>query len=59
MESAWQHAGKASFDSATKALLREQLGASYGSISFADLAEARDDKDVAVINGLAKVQAVK
>lgn len=55
MESAWQHLGKARFDDATKALLLRQLAESYGCGSFTQLSEARDAKEVAVINGLNEV----
>ncbi|MGI4879257.1 MAG: 3-hydroxyacyl-CoA dehydrogenase NAD-binding domain-containing protein, partial [Janthinobacterium lividum] len=55
MEAAWQHLGTAAFDDATKALLTEQLGHSYGRSSFTELSETRDAKEVAVINGLAAV----
>lgn len=57
MEASWQHLGKASFDAPTKALLAEQIAASYGASSFAQLSEVRDDKEVGVINGLAEVTA--
>ena len=56
MEQAWAHLGKATFDEKTKALLAEQLAASYGASSFYALSEIRDDKEVAVINGLAQVE---
>lgn len=56
MELAWKYLGKAHFDDATKALLGTQLGASYGASSFYALSEVRDNKEVAVINGLARVQ---
>jgi ketoreductase RED1 len=56
MELAWKHLGKATLDDATKALLAKQLSASYGASSFYALSEARDDKEVAVINGLAQVE---
>lgn len=56
MEAAWQHLGQASLNDATKALLIAQLGASYGATSFDVLSEVRDEKEVAVINGLAEVQ---
>jgi ketoreductase RED1 len=56
MEAAWQHLGTAAFDDATKALLTEQLGRSYGKSSFYDLSEVRDAKEVAVINGLSAVE---
>jgi len=59
MELAWKHLGKASFDDATKTLLAKQLSASYGATSFYALSEVRDDKEVAVINGLAEVQRAK
>lgn len=55
MEASWQHLGKASFDADTKALLATQIAASYGTSSIAHLSEVRDDKEVAVINGLAKI----
>ncbi|MGY2735067.1 3-hydroxyacyl-CoA dehydrogenase NAD-binding domain-containing protein [Sphingomonas sp. UYP23] len=55
MEAAWQHLGNAAFDDATKALLIEQLGRSYGMSSFYALSETRDAKEVAVINGLSSV----
>lgn len=55
MALAWQHLGKASFDDATKALLIEQVGQSYGTESIDELAETRDQKEVAVINGLAAI----
>lgn len=57
MELAWKHQGKASLDDATKTLLIKQLGASYGASSFYALSEVRDDKEVAVINGLAQAQS--
>ncbi|TPG56546.1 3-hydroxyacyl-CoA dehydrogenase NAD-binding domain-containing protein [Sphingomonas glacialis] len=57
MEAAWQHLGTAAFDDATKALLTEQLGRSYGTTSFYALSETRDAKEVAVINGLSAVEA--
>jgi len=56
-EAAWKHLGKASLDDPTKALLINQLLASYGASSFYALSEARDAKEVAVINGLAGVQS--
>jgi ketoreductase RED1 len=56
MEAAWKHLGAASFDDATKALLTQQLQASFGTTPFAELSEIRDAKEVVVINGLAKVQ---
>ena len=56
-EAAWKHLGKASLDEPTKALLINQLLASYGASSFYALSEARDAKEVAVINGLAGVQS--
>ncbi|MDB5480925.1 MAG: hydroxylacyl-CoA dehydrogenase [Caulobacteraceae bacterium] len=56
MEAAWKYLGKASLDDATKARLIDQLGASYGASSFYALSETRDEKEVAVINGLAHVQ---
>ncbi|AMM18733.1 hydroxylacyl-CoA dehydrogenase (plasmid) [Burkholderia sp. PAMC 28687] len=55
MELAWKHLGKASLDDATKTLLVKQLGASYGASSFYALSEVRDDREVAVINGLDQV----
>ncbi|MGI4876571.1 MAG: 3-hydroxyacyl-CoA dehydrogenase NAD-binding domain-containing protein [Janthinobacterium lividum] len=58
MEAAWQHLGTASFDDVTKALLTEQLARSYGASSFETLSQVRDDKEVAVINGLAQLGAV-
>jgi ketoreductase RED1 len=57
MELAWKHLGKASLDDATRALLVKQLAATYGTSSFYALSEVRDDKEVAVINGLAQVQS--
>jgi ketoreductase RED1 len=57
MELAWKHLGKASLDDATKALLVKQLATTYGTSSFYALSEVRDDKEVAVINGLAQVQS--
>lgn len=57
MELAWKHMGKASFDDATKTLLIKQLNECYGSSSFAALSEVRDDKEVAVIKGLAQVHS--
>ncbi len=57
MEFAWKHLGKASLDDATKALLANQLDTTYGTSSFYALSEVRDDKEVAVINGLAQVQS--
>ena len=56
MEQAWAHLGKAAFDEKTKALLSEQLALTYGKSEFAALSEVRDDKEVAVINGLAQVE---
>jgi len=53
MELAWKHLGKATLDDATKALLVKQLSATYATSSFYALSEVRDDKEVAVINGLA------
>ena len=58
MEMAWQHLGKAKFDGATKTLLMHQLGESYGAGAFSRLAEIRDTKEVAVINGLALLEKV-
>jgi ketoreductase RED1 len=55
MEQSWAQLGTATFDAPTKALLLEQLAASYGRASYEELSETRDDKEVAVINGLAKV----
>jgi len=55
MESAWRTLGKARLDDATKKLLVEQLGPSYGASSFYALSELRDEKEVAVINGLVQV----
>ena len=57
METAWRHLGTAHFDDATKEKLLAQLETSYAKSSFDDLSEARDAKEVAVINGLAKVPA--
>ncbi|WP_447250520.1 3-hydroxyacyl-CoA dehydrogenase NAD-binding domain-containing protein [Mesorhizobium sp. ORM8.1] len=57
MELAWKHLGKASFDDATKTLLAKQLGPSYGASSFYALSETRDDKEVAVIKGLAELES--
>jgi ketoreductase RED1 len=56
MELAWQHLGKVKLDEATKALLSNQLRASYGASSFDTLSEIRDRKEVSVINGLAQVK---
>lgn len=55
-EAAWKQLGKPSLDDATKALLLKQLGASYGTSSFYALSEIRDEKEVAVINGLAEAE---
>jgi ketoreductase RED1 len=56
MEGAWKYLGKASLDDTTKALLNDQLTASYGKTPYAALSEERDDKEVAVMNGLALVR---
>jgi ketoreductase RED1 len=56
MEQSWAHLGEASLDAATKTLLLKQVGASFGKTPYAELSETRDDKEVAVINGLAKVR---
>ncbi len=56
MEMAWKHLGNPSLDEATKALLVNQVGASYAKSSFAALSEVRDEKEVAVINGLSQVE---
>jgi ketoreductase RED1 len=55
MEAAWKRLGKASFDDDTKALLAQQLAASYGATSLSALADLRDGREVAVIKGLAAV----
>jgi ketoreductase RED1 len=52
MEAAWKHLGAASFDEETKSTLLEQLGRSYGRASFDELSMVRDEKEIAVINGL-------
>ncbi len=57
MEALWKTLGQPSFDAQTKALIAKQVDASYGSCSIELLAEARDAKEVAVINGLAKAAA--
>jgi hypothetical protein len=57
MELAWKHMGTARFDDETKTLLVKQLGASYGASSFYALSEVRDEKEVAVIGGLARVRS--
>jgi ketoreductase RED1 len=54
MELAWKSLGTASLDGATKALLAKQLASSYGVSSFEALSQARDAREVAVINGLSK-----
>jgi ketoreductase RED1 len=56
MELAWKNLGKAKLDESTKTLLGNQLASSYGASSFNSLAETRDEKEVAVINGLTKVK---
>ena len=53
MELAWKNLGRAHLDEATKTLLSNQLRASYGTSSFESLSGTRDEKEVAVINGLA------
>jgi ketoreductase RED1 len=57
LERLWESLGKARFDEATKALLNQQLSASYGASSFDALSDVRDEKEVAVINGLAQVRS--
>lgn len=53
MEGMWKRLGSAAFDEKTKALLNEQLDASYGTSSFDALSQIRDAKEVEVINALA------
>lgn len=57
MEASWKHLGKASLDAETKTLLTAQIEASYGASSLEELAQLRDGKEVAVINGLASLNA--
>ena len=54
MEQLWQTLGRPTFDQATKALIGQQAGASYGTRSIEELAETRDAREVAVINALAE-----
>jgi ketoreductase RED1 len=56
MELAWRNLGKARLDEATKTLLSNQLRASYAATSFDALSGARDEKEVAVINGLGQLK---
>ncbi|KUR79792.1 3-hydroxyacyl-CoA dehydrogenase NAD-binding domain-containing protein [Novosphingobium sp. FSW06-99] len=55
LEQSWATLGKAAFDAPTKALLAEQVARSYGTEAFSALAETRDAKEIAVINGLGGV----
>jgi len=57
MELAWKNLGKAKLEAATKTLLSNQLSTSYGASAFDALSEIRDEKEVAVINSLAKVKS--
>lgn len=56
MEALWKSLGQASFDEATKALVKEQLDATYAKTPFETLSEVRDAKEVAVMNALAGAQ---
>jgi ketoreductase RED1 len=56
MVAAWKYLGKPNLDDATKALLTGQLNASYGKTPYTALSEVRDEKEVAVMNGLAPVR---
>jgi ketoreductase RED1 len=57
MEQLWQTLGQPSFDPATKALIAQQAGTAYGARSIEQLAEARDAREVAVLNALAGADA--
>jgi ketoreductase RED1 len=57
LEASWAFLGKAHLDEATKALFVEQLNASYGKTPLSVLMEVRDDKEVAVMRGIAEVQS--
>ncbi|UAK26279.1 3-hydroxyacyl-CoA dehydrogenase NAD-binding domain-containing protein [Sphingomonas nostoxanthinifaciens] len=54
-EASWKVLGQPKLDEATKALLIAQVDATYGKSAFKDLAETRDAKEIAVINGLAGI----
>lgn len=56
VEGSWKVLGKSHLDGPTKALLTDQLKASYERKSFAELSQERDDKEVAVMNGLARAR---
>ena len=53
METRWSEQLKSTvhFDEATKKLLVEQIESGYGKQSIAELAEARDQKEIAIIKG--------
>lgn len=57
VEAAWGILGEPHLDDATKAMLIEQVDGTYGKQSFDDLADARDAKEMAVINGVAAVDS--
>ncbi len=52
MEAAWQHLGKPELNEGTLDLFSSQLARSYGLTSISALAERRDAKEIAVMNGL-------
>jgi ketoreductase RED1 len=58
MEQLWKNLGQPTFDEPTKALIAKQAEASYGSCSIANLSRLRDEKEIAVINGMAEVRPV-
>lgn len=53
MEGLWKTLGKVSFDDPTCKLLIEQAQQFYGSQSINELADIRDQKEVAIVNALA------
>ena len=55
-EATWRELGQVHLDEPTKALLVSQVAKTYGTASYTTLSEDRDDKEVAVINGLSQVQ---
>jgi ketoreductase RED1 len=52
METRWREQLESTvhFDEATKKLLVEQIESGYGDRSIAQLAEARDEREIAIIN---------
>jgi len=56
-ESAWGRLGILPIDQATKRLMSDQLETSYAASSFLALAELKEEREIAVINGLARIES--